>query len=66
MRETFTSGTVGGALGNQCFDPEISSFTMVEMGMHISSQIHSSLLFTKPTPVSYPENSKQARFLPQM
>jgi len=23
MREIFTSGTVGGALGNQCFYPEI-------------------------------------------
>jgi len=25
MREIFTSGTVGGALGNRCFYPEISS-----------------------------------------
>jgi len=25
MREIFTSGTVGGALGNQCFYPEIYS-----------------------------------------
>ncbi len=25
MREIFTSGTVGGALGNQCFYPEIFS-----------------------------------------
>jgi hypothetical protein len=29
MREIFTSGTVGGALGNRCFYPEIHSLTPV-------------------------------------
>ncbi len=28
MREIFTSGTVGGALGNQCFYPEIFTFAL--------------------------------------
>jgi len=27
MREIFTSGTVGGALGNQCFYPELDLMT---------------------------------------
>ena len=31
MRETLTSGTVGGAPGNRCFYPEIRSFTVVEL-----------------------------------
>ncbi len=31
MREIFTSGTVGGALGNQCFYPEIFTSGVVEV-----------------------------------
>ncbi len=34
MREIFTSGTVGGALGNRCFYPEIHTFAMIEVDLH--------------------------------
>jgi len=37
MREIFTSGTVGGALGNQCFYPEIHSFTVLEVILYLQS-----------------------------
>ncbi len=36
MREIFTSGTVGGALGNQCFYPEMQTFQMTELISYIS------------------------------
>ncbi len=31
MREIFTSGTVGGALGNQCFYPEMHTLPVTEV-----------------------------------
>ena len=35
MREIFTSGSVGGAPGNRCFYPEIHTFAVIEVGLHL-------------------------------
>jgi hypothetical protein len=47
MREIFTSGTVGGALGNQCFYPEMLS-TREIIGNHtfLDPHVNLSLKFT--------------------
>jgi prepilin-type N-terminal cleavage/methylation domain-containing protein len=45
MRETFTSGTVGGAPENRCFYPEIFTFAEVEAGVSIFHQLLSARLF---------------------
>jgi hypothetical protein len=43
MREIFTSGTVGGALGNQCFYPEMQTLAVIEVSLDYTA------VFT-PTP----------------
>jgi len=45
MREIFTSGTVGGALGNQCFYPEILSPIEVLGNCTLLDQSHTLPLF---------------------
>ena len=43
MREIFTSGSVGGAPGNQCFYPELDS--PAHFGNYCNLMFHHSLLF---------------------